>query len=139
MRIAPDDVAAILANEAVHPARQPGRMSLGTSARLLTVTEHLHSSRRARHAPRCGIAPAAAFVVAFAACDAIASGTALEEVVVTATRRPEPVLDVPLSIGRVGPDTIQLVDATHHVEVLNRVAGVMIQRGSGPGTPTPKT
>ena len=49
----------------------------------------------------------------------------------TATRRPEPVLDLPLSIGRVGPETIQLVDATHHAEVLNRVAGVMIQRGSG--------
>ena len=50
---------------------------------------------------------------------------------VTATRRPEPVLDVPLSIGRVGPETIQLVDPTHHAELLNRVAGVMIQRGSG--------
>jgi len=55
----------------------------------------------------------------------------LEEVVVTATRRPEPVLDVPLSIGRVGPDTIVLVGATHHAEILNRIPGVMIQQGSG--------
>ncbi len=76
--------------------------------------------------------PAAALVVvALAAADSVASTSPLEEVVVTATRRPEPVLDVPLSIGRVGPETIQLVDATHHAEVLNRVAGVMIQRGSG--------
>ncbi len=55
----------------------------------------------------------------------------LEEIVVTATRRPEPALHVPLSIGQVGPETIQLVDPTHHAELLNRIAGVMIQRGSG--------
>ncbi len=55
----------------------------------------------------------------------------LEEIVVTATRRPEPALDVPLSIGRVGPDAIVLVGATHHSEILNRIPGVMIQQGSG--------
>jgi outer membrane receptor protein involved in Fe transport len=70
-------------------------------------------------------------VASFAAPDAVAATGLLEEVVVTATRRPEPALDVPLSIGRVGPETINLVDSTHHAELLNRVAGVMIQRGSG--------
>ncbi len=55
----------------------------------------------------------------------------LEEIVVTATRRPELALQVPLSIGQVGTEAIRLVDPTHHAEVLNRVAGVMIQRGSG--------
>ncbi len=60
-----------------------------------------------------------------------ATGGPLEEIVVTATRRPEPVLDVPLSIGRVGPDAIALVGATHHAEILNRIPGVMIQQGSG--------
>ncbi|MFO1408450.1 MAG: TonB-dependent receptor [Steroidobacteraceae bacterium] len=55
----------------------------------------------------------------------------LEQVVVTATRRPEPTLDVPLSIGRVGPADLELVGATHHAEVLNRLPGVMIQEGSG--------
>jgi outer membrane receptor protein involved in Fe transport len=55
----------------------------------------------------------------------------LEEIVVTATRRPERLLDVPLSIGPVGPETIELVGSTHHAEVMNRVAGVMIQRGTG--------
>ncbi|HQR48994.1 MAG TPA: TonB-dependent receptor [Steroidobacteraceae bacterium] len=55
----------------------------------------------------------------------------LEEVVVTATRKPQPALDVPLSIGRVGTDGIVLVDATHHAEILNRIPGVMIQQGSG--------
>jgi iron complex outermembrane recepter protein len=59
------------------------------------------------------------------------SGGALEQVVVTATRRPEPALAVPLSIGRVGPDTLALVGATHHAEILNRIPGVMIQQGSG--------
>ncbi len=61
----------------------------------------------------------------------VATGGPLEEVVVTATRRPEPVLDVPLSIGRVGPEAIVLVGATHHSEILNRIAGVMVQQGSG--------
>jgi iron complex outermembrane receptor protein len=56
---------------------------------------------------------------------------ALEQVVVTATRRPEPALAVPLSIGRVGPEAITLVGATHHAEILNRIPGVMIQQGSG--------
>jgi iron complex outermembrane receptor protein len=55
----------------------------------------------------------------------------LDEIVVTAMRRPEAALDVPLSIGRVGPDSIVLVGATHHSEVLNRIPGVMIQQGSG--------
>ncbi len=60
-----------------------------------------------------------------------ATGGPLEEIVVTATRRPEPALDVPLSIGRVGQDAIVLVGATHHSEILNRIPGVMIQHGSG--------
>ncbi len=59
------------------------------------------------------------------------AAAALEEIVVTATRRPEPALHVPLSIGQVGPDAIALVAATHHAEILNRIPGVMIQRGSG--------
>jgi len=95
------------------------------------VTENPHSCRRTQDTARRGTALAVALVVAIAAPDAVAAAGSLEEIVVTATRRPEPVLDVPLSIGRVGPETIQLVDATHHAEVLNRVAGVMIQRGSG--------
>jgi iron complex outermembrane recepter protein len=76
-----------------------------------------------------------------AACAALAGAScipafastpdALEQIVVTATRRPEPALDVPLSIGRVGQDAITLVGATRHAEILNRIPGVMIQQGSG--------
>jgi outer membrane cobalamin receptor len=69
--------------------------------------------------------------IAGGACASAMAANPLEEVVVTATRRPEPALHVPLSIGQVGQDTIRLVDPTHHAELLNRVAGVMIQRGSG--------
>jgi outer membrane cobalamin receptor len=50
--------------------------------------------------------------------------------VVTASRRPARARDA-LSLGSVGRDAIVLTGATHHAEVLNRVAGVMIQRGSG--------
>lgn len=60
-----------------------------------------------------------------------ATATALEEIVVTATRRPVPVSSVPLSLGSLGPGAITLVGSTHHSEILNRAPGVMIQRGSG--------
>ncbi len=40
-------------------------------------------------------------------------------------------LATPLSIGRVDRDSIDLLGATHSSEVLNRVPGVMVQRGSG--------
>jgi outer membrane receptor protein involved in Fe transport len=55
----------------------------------------------------------------------------LEEVVVTAQRQAVPVLQTPLSLGRVDRDVLQLVGATHASEVVNRVPGVMVQRGSG--------
>jgi outer membrane receptor protein involved in Fe transport len=76
-------------------------------------------------------AVATAFLLARPAAVVAASSDALEEVLVTATRRPVPALQVPLSIGQVGLEAITLVGSTHHAELLNRVAGVMIQRGSG--------
>jgi iron complex outermembrane receptor protein len=60
-----------------------------------------------------------------------AESAGLEEIVVTAARRQVPALHTPLSIGRVGADDLLLVGATHSSEVLNRIPGVMIQRGSG--------
>ena len=50
---------------------------------------------------------------------------------VTASRRPTASLVTPLSLSAVGNDAIRLLGATHHAEVLNRLPGVMIQRGSG--------
>ena len=60
-----------------------------------------------------------------------AADAALEEIVVTATRKAAPSLRTPLSIGRIGAADVLLVGSTHHSEILNRVAGTMIQRGSG--------
>jgi outer membrane receptor protein involved in Fe transport len=60
-----------------------------------------------------------------------ASSAGLEEIVVTATRRATPALETPLSLSSVGSDALQLVGSTHHSETLNRLPGVMIQRGSG--------
>jgi len=60
-----------------------------------------------------------------------AAAESLEEVVITAARRPVPALETPLSIGRVGTDAIALTGATHSSQVLNRVPGVNMQRGSG--------
>ena len=56
---------------------------------------------------------------------------ALEEVVVTATRRPVAVLEVAGSITRLGAGAIETQGATHSSELLNRAPGAMIQRGSG--------
>lgn len=56
----------------------------------------------------------------------------LEEVVITANRRPQALSEVAASITRLMPyDEIGLLDLTHYEEVLNRVPGVMVQRGSG--------
>ena len=55
----------------------------------------------------------------------------LQEIVVTATRSEQPRLDVPLSISRLDGDELARVGAQHAYESLNRVAGVLIQRGSG--------
>ena len=49
----------------------------------------------------------------------------------TAQRQPVAALATPLSIGRVDRDAIELLGATHSSEALNRVPGVMVQRGSG--------
>jgi iron complex outermembrane receptor protein len=69
----------------------------------------------------------------FGAAMQAAAGTpsGLEEIVVTATRRPVATLETPLSLDAVGAGDLRLVGSTHHSETLNRIAGVMIQRGSG--------
>ncbi len=66
-----------------------------------------------------------------AAAAARAASPTLEEIVVTAQRQAVAALATPLSIGRVDRDAIELLGATHSSEVLNRVPGVMVQRGSG--------
>ncbi len=53
------------------------------------------------------------------------------EVVVTASKRVEARLDVPASIAVIESGELRLLGASHVSEALNRIAGVMIQRGSG--------
>ena len=62
---------------------------------------------------------------------AVAAPAGLEEIVVTATRRATPRLETPLSLDAVDRESLQLLGSTHHSEALNRLPGVMIQRGSG--------
>jgi iron complex outermembrane recepter protein len=61
----------------------------------------------------------------------VADAARLEEVVVTAARRPESALRSAASIGRVSSEAIASVGSTHHSEILNRIPGTLIQRGSG--------
>ena len=56
---------------------------------------------------------------------------ALSEIVVTATRRAQPRLDIAGSISRLEGGVLGRLDTAHAAEALNRVAGVLIQRGSG--------
>lgn len=55
----------------------------------------------------------------------------LDEVIVTAFRRSQPLRSYPGSASLVGTAEVALVGPTHHSEVLNRVPGTMIQRNSG--------
>ena len=70
---------------------------------------------------------------AIAACAGVAhaADAALEEIVVTAVRQKISTFATPLSISRIGDETIELLGATHSSEVLNRVPGALVQRGSG--------
>ena len=55
----------------------------------------------------------------------------LREVVVSATRTAQPRLDYAGSIERIGAVELALLGAQHYASALNRVPGVLIQRGSG--------
>ena len=55
----------------------------------------------------------------------------LDEVVVTAQRRPEAWSRVGASLSRIGPGITGVIDLTHAAEALNRAPGVLMQRGSG--------
>ena len=65
------------------------------------------------------------------AAPAAAAPPALEEIVVTATRKEMRLLDYAGAIARVEAGEIAGLGATHHSELLNRLPGALIQRGSG--------
>jgi iron complex outermembrane recepter protein len=52
-------------------------------------------------------------------------------VVVTATREPHDALTTPASVSRLEGDELGFISAKHQADLLNRSAGVYIQRGSG--------
>lgn len=60
-----------------------------------------------------------------------ASDSALDDMVVTGTRSESPLLDLAGNTGKVSEKEIDLVRADHAEELLNRVSGVMLQRGNG--------
>jgi len=53
------------------------------------------------------------------------------EVVVTASREPHDLLTTPASVSRLDGKELDAIGAQHQSEILNRSAGVYIQRGSG--------
>ncbi|MGE0583263.1 MAG: TonB-dependent receptor [Steroidobacteraceae bacterium] len=73
-------------------------------------------------------------IVLAALASAAASGaetSRLQELTITASRVPEPRLEVPASLGIVDAADLAMVGATQYSEAVNRVPGVYVQRGSG--------
>jgi outer membrane receptor protein involved in Fe transport len=91
-----------------------------------------HSPRHQSASPALRARPLLVLTSIMAA-PAVAAVTpeSLEEVVVTARRQAVPTLATPLSINSISGTDLQLLGATHSSEALNRVPGVMVQRGSG--------
>ena len=54
-----------------------------------------------------------------------------QDIVVTATRDRRSAFSTPASITRIDDETLVAAGAKHQADVLNRVAGVYVQRGSG--------
>jgi outer membrane receptor protein involved in Fe transport len=85
--------------------------------------------------PAPGFAPTFTLSIALAAAvtwpDAHAAESGLDEIVVTATRLEADRLATPWSIDRIDAGALALLGATHSSEIINRVPGAMIQRGSG--------
>ena len=73
------------------------------------------------------------FVALLAAADAAYAMSAndLDEVVVTAGRRPQSWLEIGASLSRVTTDETGVIDLLHVADALNRAPGVYMQRGSG--------
>lgn len=59
------------------------------------------------------------------------SNVALDNLVVTGTRSETALLDLAGNTGKISEQEIDLVRADHITEVINRIPGVMIQRGNG--------
>lgn len=70
-------------------------------------------------------------IAGFGASPAVAADEALAEIVVTAQRREQPALAHPGNIERLGSDLIDGVRHQHMHQLMTRVAGVWISRGSG--------
>ena len=73
------------------------------------------------------------FVALLATADAAYAMSAndLDEVVVTAGRRPQSWLEIGASLSRVTTDETGVIDLLHVADALNRAPGVYMQRGSG--------
>ena len=72
-----------------------------------------------------------AMVATILAAPVTAADAPLEEMVITATRRAEPLRNYAGSLSQISSAEIQDVGATHHAAIMNRSAGTLFQRNSG--------
>ena len=82
-----------------------------------------------------------AFHIALLGCFALQQGayaqtaeesTALETVIVTASRTPDTAFTLPVAWSALDDSTIERIAAQHSNQVFNRVAGAWVSRGNGP-------
>src|SRR3954471_2291500 len=74
---------------------------------------------------------AALLPLAAVGADETSASLDADDVVVTGTREPRSAFTSPLSISRIGGDELADIGARHQADVLNRAAGVYVQRGNG--------
>lgn len=79
----------------------------------------------------CALLGGLVFLGTLLATPQVGAAGGVDEVLVTATRTAEPLRDFAGSVSLIGDDAVALVGSTHHVEIVNRAAGAMIQRNNG--------
>ena len=122
---------SILARAPRGPAHWPVQHGL----RIITLSPAAScvQARPPRHRSRDAMKDtlAALGLLTYAAVAAPEGVARLDPVTVTALREPQPLSAFAGSVTRLQAGEVASTGATHHAELLNRVPGVLIQRGSG--------
>jgi outer membrane receptor protein involved in Fe transport len=111
--------------------RMPLRLRIRPAAPLVAVLSGAAVLSGVAFAPRATAADPSTTTERGSSSRALPAPELLTEVVVTARRRDEALWQVGASLSRLEPGITGVIDRTHAAEALNRVPGVLMQRGSG--------
>jgi outer membrane receptor protein involved in Fe transport len=111
--------------------RMPPRLRIRSAAPIVAVLSGAAVLSGVAFAPRATAADPSTTTERGSSSRALPAPELLTEVVVTARRRDEALWQVGASLSRLEPGITGVIDRTHAAEALNRVPGVLMQRGSG--------